>query len=136
MSSTSLWPSFGAIQTIITPKMILKEQAVFLEKLTSGYINTEIQTAAHPTLLNKVSHTLKITAPVVENYSTAIVQVDHDMIKLYPLTVTSRIKAMPVAYTAVDEDEYLALLKRVFEEKETLETMQSLLAQSKSNEKG
>ncbi len=136
MSSTSLWPSFGAIQTIITPKMILKEQAVFLEKLTSGYINTEIQTAAHPTLLNKVSHTLKITAPVVENYSTAIVQVDHDMIKLYPLTVTSRIKAMPVAYTAADQDEYLALLKRVFEEKETLETIQSLLAQSRSNEKG
>lgn len=136
MSNTSLWPSFGAIQSIITPKMILKEQAVFLENVTSGYINTEIITSPHPTLLNKVSHVLKITAPVVENYSTAVVQVDHDMIKLYPLTVTSRIKAMPVAYTAADQDEYLALLKRVFEEKETLETIQSLLAQSRSNEKG
>ena len=136
MSNTSLWPSFGAIQSIITPKMILKEQAVFLENVTSGYINTEILTSPHPTLLNKVSHVLKITAPVVENYSTAVVQVDHDMIKLYPLTVTSRIKAMPVAYTAADQDEYLALLKRVFEEKETLETIQSLLAQSRSNEKG
>jgi hypothetical protein len=135
MSNTSLWPSFGAIQSIITPKMILKEQAVFLENVTSGYINTEILTSPHPTLLNKVSHVLKITAPVVENYSTAVVQVDHDMIKLYPLTVTSRIKAMPVAYTAADQDEYLALLKRVFEEKETLETIQSLLAQSRSNEK-
>ena len=136
MSSTSLWPSFGVIKSIITPKMILKEQATFLENVTSGYINTDIQTAPHPTLLNKVSHILKITAPEVENYSTAVVQVDHDMIKLYPLTVTSRIKAMPVAYSAADEEEYLAILKRVFEEKETLETIQSLLAQSRSNEKG
>ena len=135
MSSTSLWPSFGEIKLIKTPKIILKEQAHILESITSGYIKTEIQTAPHSNLLNKVSHVMKITAPSVENFSTAIVQVDHDIIKLYPLTVTSRIKAMPVAYTAIDESEYLILLKKIFEEKETIETIQSLLAQSKSNEK-
>ena len=136
MSSTSLWPSFGEIKLIKTPKIILKEQAHILQSITSGYIKTEIQTAPHSNLLNKVSHVMKITAPSVENFSTAIVQVDHDIIKLYPLTVTSRIKAMPVAYTAIDESEYLILLKKIFEEKETIETIQSLLAQSKSNEKG
>lgn len=135
MSSTSLWPSFGEIKLIKTPKIILKEQAHILESITSGYIKTEIQTAPHSNLLNKVSHVMKITAPSVENFSTAIVQVDHDIIKLYPLNVTSRIKAMPVAYTAIDESEYLILLKKIFEEKETIETIQSLLAQSKSNEK-
>ncbi len=135
MNSTNLWPSFGEIQIIKTPKIILKEQASFLESITSGYINTEIKTSAHLTLLNKVSHVLKITAPIVEGYTTAIVQVDHDMIKLYPLTITSRIKAMPVAYTATSEEEFLVLLKKVFYEKETLETVHSLLAQSKSNEK-
>ena len=135
MSSTSLWPSFGEIKLIKTPKIILKEQAHILQSITSGYIKTEIQTAPHSNLLNKVSHVMKITAPSVENFSTAIVQVDHDIIKLYPLTVTSRIKAMPVAYTAIDESEYLILLKKIFEEKETIETIQSLLAQSKSNEK-
>ena len=135
MSTTSLWPSFGEIQVIKTPKIILKEQASFLESVTNGYINTEILTTPHPTLLNKVSHVLKITAPIVEGYSTAIVQVDHDIIKLYPLTVTSRIKAMPVAYTATTEEDFLVLLKKIFDEKETLETVHSLLAQSKSNEK-
>lgn len=135
MSSVSLWPSFGEIQIIKTPKIILKEQASFLESVTSGYINTEIITAPHPTLLNKVSHTLRIIAPIVEDYNTAVVQVDHDVIKLYPLTVTSRIKAMPVTYTATNEEEFYGLLKRVFEEKETLDTVQSLLAQSKSNDK-
>lgn len=135
MNNTSLWPSFGEIQVLKTPKIILKEQAAFLESVTSGYIITEVLTAPLSTILHKVSHVLKIIAPIVEGYSAAIVQVDHDMIKLYPLTVTSRIKAMPVAYAAVNEDEFLALLKKIFEEKETLDTVHSLLAQSKSNEK-
>ena len=135
MSKISLWPSFGEIQVIKTPKIYLKEQATFLESLTSGYISTEIISTAHPTIINRISHVLKITAPIVEGYTTAVVQVDHDMIKLYPLTVTSRIKAMPVAYNANNEEELLILLKKVFVEKETLDTLQSLLAQSRSNEK-
>ena len=134
MSIASLWPSFGEIPIIKTPKIILKEQAVHLEKVTYGYINTEIITSAHPTLLNKISHILKITAPKVEGYSTIVVQMDHDMIKIYPITVTSRIKAMPIAYNASNEEELLLLLTKVFEEKETFDTLQSLLTQSKSNE--
>ncbi len=134
MSISSLWPSFGNIPAIKTPKVILKEQASYLESVTSGFIITEIITAAHPTLSNKVTHSIKITAPKVENYTTIIVEVDHDMIKLYPLTVISKIKAMPVSYTAANEDELLDLLKKVFEEKETIDTIQSLLIQSKSNE--
>jgi len=134
MSIASLWPSFGEIPIIKTPKIILQEQAVQLEKVTYGYINTEIITSAHPTLLNKISHILKITAPKVEGYSTIVVQLDHDMIKIYPITVTSRIKAMPIAYNASNEEELLLLLTKVFEEKETIDTVQSLLTQSKSNE--
>ena len=134
MNTASLWPSFGEIPIIKTPKIILQEQAVHLEKVTNGYINTEIITSAHPTLLNKISHVLKITAPKVEGYSTIVVQLDHDMIKIYPITVTSRIKAMPIAYTATNEEELLSLLQKVFEEKETIDTVQSLLTQSKSNE--
>jgi len=134
MNTASLWPSFGEIPIIKTPKIILQEQAVHLEKVTNGYINTEIITSAHPTLLNKISHVLKITAPKVENYSTIVAQLDHDMIKIYPITVTSRIKAMPIAYTATNEEELLSLLQKVFEEKETIDTVQSLLTQSKSNE--
>ena len=134
MSISSLWPSFGEIPVIKTPKVILKEQAAFLDAVTNGFIISEIVTAAHPTLLNKVSHSIKITAPKVEGYSTVVVQIDHDMIKLYPLTVISRIKAMPVSYTAANEAELLDLLKKVFEEKETIDTIQSLLIQSKSNE--
>jgi len=134
MSISSLWPSFGEIPVIKTPKVILKEQASYLENVTSGFIITEVVTAAHPTLLNKVSHSLRITAPKVENFTTIIVEVDHDMIKLYPLTVISRIKAMPVSYTATNQEEFLDLLKKVFEEKETIDTVQSLLIQSKSNE--
>lgn len=134
MSIASLWPSFGEIPIIKTPKIILQEQAVHLEKVTYGYINTEIITSAHPTLLNKISHILKITAPKVEGYSTIVVQMDHDMIKIYPITVTSRIKSMPIAYNASNEEELILLLTKVFEEKETIDTVQSLLTQSKSNE--
>lgn len=134
MSTQSLWPSFGDTPALKTPKIILQEQAKQLEKITNSYIKAEVITAKHPTLLNKVSHLLKITATQVENFNTIIVEVDHDIIKLYPLTVVSRIKAMPVTYNATNESEFLVMLNKVFEERETIDTIQSLIIQSKSNE--
>ncbi len=134
MSTQSLWPSFGETPSQMTPKILLQQQAKLLETITNSYISAEVITSKHPTLLNKVSHILKITAPKVENYSTIIVEVDHDLIKLYPLTVVSRIKAMPVTYNATNESEFLVMLNKVFEERETIDTIQSLLIQSKSNE--
>ena len=134
MSTQSLWPSFGETPSQMTPKILLQQQAKLLETITNSYISAEVITSKHPTLLNKVSNILKITAPKVENYSNIIVEVDHDLIKLYPLTVVSRIKAMPVTYNATNESEFLVMLNKVFEERETIDTIQSLLIQSKSNE--
>ena len=134
MSTKNLWPSFGNTEVVKTPKIILHEQAKHLDKITNGYIKAEVITSKHPTLLNKVSHLLKITAPHVEDYSTIVVEVDHDVIKFYPLTVVSRIKPMPVTFNATNDEEFMAMLTRVFEEKETIDTVQSLLIQSKSNE--
>ena len=134
MSTANLWPSFGQIPIIKTPKIILQEQADHLAVISNNFLNAEIVTTPHISTLNKVSHVLKVTASAVENYSTIVVMIDHDAIKIYPVTVTSRIKAMPVAYQAANEEEYLSLLQKVFEEKETIETIQSLLSQSKAIE--
>ena len=41
---------------------------------------------------------------------------------------------MPVTFTATNDAEFFAMLNRVFEERETIDTIQSLLVQSKSNE--
>jgi len=102
--------------------------------ISNNFLNAEIITTQHSSSVHKISHVLKITAPLVENYSTVVVMIDHDSIKVYPVTVTSRIKAMPVSYPAANEEEYINLLKKIFEEKETVETIQSLLSQSKSIE--
>ena len=134
MSTANLWPSFGQIPVMKTPKIVLQEQADHLAVVSNNFLSAEIVTTPHTSSINKVSHILKVTATLVENYSTIIVMVDHDAIKIYPVTVTSRIKAMPVAYQATNEEEYLALLQKVFEEKETIETIQSLLSQSKAIE--
>jgi len=134
MSTANLWPSFGQIPIIKTPKIILQEQADHLAVISNNFLSAEIVTTPHISSLNKVSHVLKVTASSVENYSTIVVMIDHDAIKIYPVTVTSRIKAMPVAYQAANEEEYLSLLQKVFEEKETIETIQSLLSQSKAIE--
>ena len=124
----------GKIPIIKTPKIILQEQADHLAVISNNFLSAEIVTTPHISTLNKVSHVLKVTASSVENYSTIVVMIDHDAIKIYPVTVTSRIKAMPVAYQAANEEEYLSLLQKVFEEKETIETIQSLLSQSKAIE--
>ena len=134
MSTANLWPSFGQIPFVKTPKIILQEQADHLAVISNNFLSVEIVTTPHISNLNKISHVLKVTASMVENYSTIVVMIDHDAIKIYPVTVTSRIKAMPVAYQAANEEEYLSLLQKVFEEKETIETIQSLLSQSKAIE--
>ncbi|MFP5042577.1 hypothetical protein [Parasediminibacterium sp. JCM 36343] len=134
MSSTNLWPSFSNIAVTKTPKIILQEQGVFLEKACTPFLITEIITTPHNHNINnnKVSHALKITAPLVENYTAIVIVVEHDPIKIYPTTVASRIRLMPVAYNASNEEELVALLKKIFEEKETVETIQSLLSQGKA----
>ena len=134
MSTVNLWPSFGQIPLVKTPKIILQEQADHLAVISNNFLNAEIVTTPHTSSFNKISHVLKVTAALVENYSTVIVMIDHDAIKVYPVTVTSRIKAMPVAYQAANEEESISLLQKVFEERETLDTIQSLLSQSKAIE--
>ena len=134
MNNANLWPSFGQIPSVKTPKIILQEQADHLAVISNNFLSAEVVTTPHISNLNKISHVLKVTASMVENYSTIVVMIDHDAIKIYPVTVTSRIKAMPVAYQATNEEEYLTLLQKVFEEKETIETIQSLLSQSKAIE--
>jgi len=134
MTNKSLWPSFGDVPAIKTPKIILQEQAAFLEKESNKYIISEVITTIGLNSSNKLTHVLRITAPKIENYTAAIVQLDHDSIKLYPTTLISRIKPMPVTYTINNEQELLDMLKKVFEEKETLETIKSLFAQTKAIE--
>ncbi len=134
MSTANLWPSFGQIPVVKTPKIILQEQADHLAVVSNNFLSAEIVTTPHASSFNKISHSLKVTASLVENFSTVVVMIDHDAIKIYPVTVTSRIKAMPVAYQATNEEEYMSLLQKIFEERETVETIQSLLSQSKAIE--
>ncbi len=132
MSSTNLWPSFVNIAKIKTPKIIVEEQANFLEKSSSNYIKAEVVTSNHDSGANKVAHVLKITAPKLDYYVASVVTVEHDIIKYYPVTITSRIKPMATIYTAHSDEEMLETLKKIFMEKETIETIESLLIQSKA----
>jgi hypothetical protein len=132
MSSQSLWPSFGEIGKIKTPKIILQEQAILLEKSSSGFLTTMVTTATHPTQFNRYTHLLSLTAPKVENFTANIVMLEHDAIELYPLTIIARIRPMSVNYTAENEEEFLGILTKLFAEKEMVNTIQSLLAQSKA----
>jgi len=132
MSSKSLWPSFGEIEKIKTPKIILQEQAILLEKNSSGFLTTSITTAPHPTQFNRYTHLLTLTAPKVENFTASLVMLEHDAIELYPLTIIARIRPMSVNYTAENEEEYFEILAKLFAEREMVNTIQSLLAQSKA----
>lgn len=132
MSSKNLWPSFGEIEKIKTPKIILQEQAILLEKSSSGFLTTLVTTTPHPTQFNRYIHLMTLTAPKVENFTANVVMVEHDAIELYPLSVVARIRPMSVNYTAETEEEYLELLSKLFAEKEMVNTIQSLLAQSKA----
>lgn len=120
------------IAKIKTPKIILEQQAKFLEKNSNNYIKAEVVTSTYDSGANKVAHVLKITAPKLDYYVASVVIAEHDIIKYYPVTITSRIKPMATIYTAYSDQEMIDMLQKIFMEKETIETIESLLTQSRA----
>lgn len=132
MISKNLWPSFNEVPLVRTPKVILIEQAAYLEKISHHFIKSEVISSQAQTNTTRVSHLLKFSVARVENYSSFIVAVEHDFIKFYPATIASRVKPMPAVMTANNDEEFMEILSKIFAEKETQETLINLLIQSKA----
>ncbi|GAB3963888.1 hypothetical protein GCM10028806_00560 [Spirosoma terrae] len=130
MEMQNLWPDF-AIEKTKSPKAILKEQAGYLMEKTNNVLSAEIETSQSD---GKIIHRFYIVAPAMDNYRYQIFTVTHGVI-YYPVAVewespTSHWPIVEIEQTAQNEEEFIRILKEVFNNGETIRIISSLLSQS------
>lgn len=125
----NLWPSFDDIPAIRTPKAILVEQGNYLEKSTQNILNAQITTSSTATPESKLSHRLRIVAPLLENYSITLLSIEHNVF-VYPATLKHSV--ISKTYNINDEQTLLDSLKEIFNHPSTIDLISKLISQSRS----
>ena len=85
----SLWPTFDTVNLERDPRIILKEQAMFLEKATKNVLSAEIRTTAdnQSASRNKIIYDLQIVAPLLSDYRYNLLEIEGKIDTLYPLRI-------------------------------------------------
>lgn len=129
----NLWPPFDDIPEIRTPKTILLEQAIFLEKSTQNLLKVEVTSKANQVSGKEVIiHRFKIIAPFIGNYSFTLLTIEHDIF-VYPAKVMFGLISQ--SYSVNNEGGLYQVLADIFKHDKTTEIIYKLLSQSKSAEK-
>ncbi len=162
MSQTleSLWPQELAVANVITPVVILREQAAALGKLTKNVLEGEVVSATDDEQnvnaatavlfrgrgLSSVErqvrerqqepvfyHSFYIKAPALGNYRYKLFYVHHHTV-LYPATIVADEKQDSAGskglFQCKNEEEFKAALTSIFASDETKRIVSALLTQS------
>jgi hypothetical protein len=138
---SDLWPSFTDIPKKRTPHAILEEQAALLGDKTQNIVQAETKrssTSMHVTEGGIVNapffYEFFIKAPILK-YKYKLFSIAHDVF-LYPTTFyidndieEEILQGKMEDIIAHDEEEYIALLQKIFNSKKTIKIIQSILGQ-------
>ena len=80
MAAKNLWGELPNFDDIRTPHAILLEQASILEEMTDGLLSARVKRTTED---GKMSSTLQIIAPSLDNYTYTVTSVTHG-VELYP----------------------------------------------------
>jgi hypothetical protein len=143
-----LWPNDIAFTGVKAPVSILKEQASLLGEKTKNLLKAEVR-LSEPDLLDTQSvmekmfglrqfyYAFYFVAPTLNNYRYKLFTISHG-IQLYPvqINIDDDIKFEVLGkntdgiITASSEEEFIEILKKVFNASKTKKIMQSILAQT------
>ncbi len=129
-TTDNLWPEFSLDEVIRTPKMILNEQAEFLAKGTKNLLTGKIKSYVNE--YDVITHEFNIVVPNLNGYQYKLFTVTHESVLIYPCTLEENDRE----WTEIeDENEFLDILKNIFNSADTKRIIQSLVSQSKDNTK-
>ena len=150
------WPDVVDVTAIITPLVLLREQASLLGERTKGLVRGEIESSERPvdgfepyvdqalSAETRVadSHTLFLVAPALDNYQYALLSVEHDF-QPYPCRAryhptlpdgegTSAVMSHAGGQcrnpgTAAGEDEFVKWLQIALSQRETTRVIHALI---------
>jgi len=120
-----------------TPLTILRAQAVLLEQKTGGILRGKIQTTI---VDNSTKHELLVFAPLLDNYSLAILSATHHVDLVYPVHVSSRGLDLEFSgtgtRTAEAQVQFVELLAHILVSPYVRGVLDSLIAQSNEAAEG
>jgi hypothetical protein len=119
------WPDDLAEVNLITPAVILKEQAALLGEKTKQLVKGEVVTQASD---KGFAHRFNIVAPTM-NYTYELFTLSHG-VAFYPGSF--RVSGQSAFRTIESEEALKQLLKEVFSSQQTLTIVRSILAQVRS----
>ena len=151
MSATipDLWPDDIQVD-VLTPLMILRNQAGLLYSKTQGTLLAQVMTTSTE---EWVQYQLDLIAPLLERYRASLLTARHQLGEAYPVTVTSQAfvpKPGPLGAlarspfgppldqrVAATQREFIDLVREVLQSPTTRSRIQSLIArgnETRSNE--
>lgn len=125
-SIPNLWPETIEQKHCVSPKAILKRQAMAITEKSEEHIHGEVASKA---LGRDFVHTLSLTSPEVDGFQFFVVRVRHSLEDLYPLRVSSNPRE-ELEVECNSEESFILTLKELLGSKRVVEVVQSLLKQS------
>jgi len=127
-TNVNLWPDSITRPRIRAPITILKEQASLLGQRTQNIVIAEVNPV--PRNYEQLVYAFSLVAPALGNYRVLLFSVVHSMITVYPLTIIRDYLAPPPQQTIPDEREFLKVLKALFNDRRTIQAIESMLTLS------
>lgn len=135
----NLWPEklFEKLDVLL-PVAVLQQQAKYFNDSTKNIIVASVETSTVSIVQNKninetkpgIIHALKITAPAIGNYTFELVRLIQGQALPYPIKVVSPLTDQK--FEALDSKELENVLSMIFNSREIIATIQSLMLQSTS----
>lgn len=114
-----LWPDFE-LETVRSPKTILKEQADLLSHKTNNILKGEI---GFVSAYDETTVGFSITSPYLNNYKYQLFHIKYNPATLYPVTIDGSI-------TCEDETTFKESIKGILRDPRTIKIINSLYSQS------
>jgi len=122
--SESLWGNLETLMKKNTPKSILKEQALHLQRASKGTLDVKIDSQGD--IKGDIVHRLNIFVPVLNNYKYNLLTISHKL-SMYPLTIHHPVKGVEVT----DEQQFEIELGKIFKSKPVRNALEALLLQAR-----
>jgi hypothetical protein len=129
MSDDSLWGDLNDLETIRTPREILREQAIHLTESTNGVLSVDVVDTMHSATV--FYHDFDLVVPLLNNYRYTLLSVSYPVL-FYPLTVRSEHLKGPKGRVEQcdDEEEFRNCLKSIFTSREVRDILVRLKSQA------
>jgi hypothetical protein len=130
MPIKNLWGELPPPDMIRTPYHILREQAALLEEMTQNLLVGEVD---RNTNFGVLRLSLRIVAPTLNNYSYTVLDVEHDVITVYPVFIASHMsESDEFRVKCENEDKFVQELGRILSSERAKKVISGLLSQVKS----